>query len=175
MRSIRNFIRSQLERRKEQDIIFTSTLVKRLSSSIASGIGCLGVLRTLPLRVWWGPPRLPGWHEWWGTTPALIPPTNTWRTPPSPSLSRLCTIPIFFFLVFFCSVPTKQTVDSRCSRRLCYTTMSNGTEWYAYDDDHWGVWHRQPTYTRSDEKRQHGTRRCILLFAQSLTRWLRIT
>lgn len=76
--------------------ILTSTLVNRLSSSIASGIGCLGALRTLPLRVW-GPPRLPmprlGWHEWWGT-PALTPPTNTSRTPPSSSPPRLCTIPI---------------------------------------------------------------------------------
>lgn len=70
--------------------------MNRLSSSIASGIGCLGALRTLPLRVW-GPPRLPmprlGWHEWWGT-PALTPPTNTSRTPPSSSPPRLCTIPI---------------------------------------------------------------------------------
>jgi len=31
--------------------ILTSTLVKRLSSSTASGIGCLGALRMLPVRV----------------------------------------------------------------------------------------------------------------------------
>lgn len=74
----------------------TSTLVKRLSSSTASGIGCLGALRMLPLRAW-GPPRLPmpmlGWHEWWGT-PALTPPTKTSRTPPSLSPLRLCTMPM---------------------------------------------------------------------------------
>ena len=74
----------------------TSTLVKRLSSSAASGIGCLGAPRTLPLRAC-GPPKLPmprlGWQDCRGVPP-LMPPMNTSRTPPSPSPARLCTIPI---------------------------------------------------------------------------------
>ena len=59
---------------------------------MVSGIGCLGVLRILPLRAW-GPPKLPIPRH--GGPVLLILPANVSCTlPPFSLLPRLCTSPM---------------------------------------------------------------------------------